>query len=99
MKYRKKPVEVDVWHFTKENFRKGVPRWISHLPQDVDGYEEPNPNVRLLSQYGGRVIGGTIKTLEGDMDVSENDYIIKGVHGELYPCKPDIFVETYEEAK
>ncbi|KAA8455250.1 hypothetical protein [Weissella paramesenteroides] len=36
-----------------------------------------------------------IKTLEGDMKVNKNDYIIKGVHGEFYPCKPDIFEETY----
>ena len=38
-----------------------------------------------------------ISTLEGDMYVSLNDYIIKGVNGEFYPCKPDIFVKTYEE--
>lgn len=38
-----------------------------------------------------------IPTLEGDMIASCGDYIIKGVHGEFYPCKPDIFVKTYEE--
>ena len=38
-----------------------------------------------------------IKTLEGVMKANINDYIIKGVQGELYPCKPDIFYETYEE--
>lgn len=37
-----------------------------------------------------------IKTLEGNMRVSPNDYIIKGVQGEFYPCKPDIFEATYE---
>lgn len=37
-----------------------------------------------------------IVTLEGNMRVSKGDYIIKGVHGEFYPCKPDIFEETYE---
>ena len=40
-----------------------------------------------------------IETLEGRMHASENDWIIKGVHGEFYPCKPDIFEETYEEAE
>lgn len=42
-----------------------------------------------------------IKTIEGEMHVSPNDYIIKGVKGEFYPCKPDIFEATYEavEAK
>ena len=38
-----------------------------------------------------------IPTLEGDMYSSLNDYIIKGVNGEFYPCKPDIFDKTYEE--
>lgn len=38
----------------------------------------------------------TIKTLEGDMNVSIGDYIIKGIKGEFYPCKPDIFEITYE---
>lgn len=37
-----------------------------------------------------------IRTLEGDMTASYGDYIIKGVKGEFYPCKPDIFNETYE---
>ena len=52
-------------------------------------------------------VGGSLKmevtslvihTLEGDMEASMNDYIIKGVNGEFYPCKPDIFDKTYEEA-
>ena len=38
-----------------------------------------------------------IPTLEGDMYASLNDYIIKGVNGEFYPCKPYIFAKTYEE--
>lgn len=38
----------------------------------------------------------TIETLEGDMTASINDWIIKGIKGEFYPCKPDIFEATYE---
>lgn len=38
-----------------------------------------------------------IETLEGKMHITKNDYIIKGVQGEFYPCKPDIFKQTYEE--
>lgn len=38
-----------------------------------------------------------INTLEGVMECSKGDYIIKGVAGEFYPCKPDIFEQTYEE--
>ena len=40
-----------------------------------------------------------IKTLEGTMKANKGDYIITGIHGEQYPCKPDIFKETYEEVK
>ena len=40
-----------------------------------------------------------IETLEGTMHASPGDYIITGVHGEQYPCKPDIFKKTYEPAK
>ena len=43
----------------------------------------------------GRNIGGEIKTLEGVMEISENDWVICGVNGEFYPCKPDIFEKTY----
>jgi hypothetical protein len=40
-----------------------------------------------------------IKTLEGDMEASPGDWVIKGVKGEFYPCKPDIFEATYERAE
>lgn len=43
-------------------------------------------------------VGLVIHTLEGDHHASPGDYIIKGVNGELYPCKPDIFAKTYESA-
>jgi len=39
-----------------------------------------------------------IETLEGDMKATSGDYIIKGVNGEFYPCKPDIFKKTYDES-
>lgn len=90
MKYRKKPVVIDAWQFTKENYRDGAPHFIKHAVGSP---------VVLWSQFGGEVIGGEIKTLEGVMTVSEGDFIIKGVQGEFYPCKPDIFAETYEESE
>ena len=40
-----------------------------------------------------------VRTLEGDMFASRGDYIVKGIRGEFYPCKPDVFQETYEEAE
>jgi len=85
-KYRKKPVVIDAWQFTKKNYSEGAPRWIRHS----------DDKVRLWSQYGGKVIGGRIEKLEGVHTVSENDYIIRGVAGEFYPCKPGIFEQTYE---
>ena len=39
----------------------------------------------------------TIRTLEGDIGVSKGDWIVQGVNGEIYPCKPDIFEKTYEK--
>ncbi len=46
----------------------------------------------------GKVVKGklVIETPEGDMQASKGDYVIKGIKGEFYPCKPDIFRETYE---
>lgn len=43
--------------------------------------------------------GWFIKTLEGDMALTEGDMVIRGVKGEFYPCKPDIFAATYEPAE
>ena len=85
-KYRKKPVVIEAWQFTKENYKEGAPQFIRQA-KDID----------LWSQYGGDVIGGEIKTLEGVMTISEGDYIIKGVQGEIYPIKEDIFQKTYDK--
>lgn len=54
-------------------------------------------NVRFEFNDYGKDINLTIKTLEGDHLAKAGDYIIKGVKGELYPFKPDIFEQTYEE--
>jgi len=54
----------------------------------------------LAHWCGGMIthpVGIRIPTLEGDMIALPGDYIIKGVKGEFYPCKPDIFEATYEE--
>lgn len=53
---------------------------------------------RFMGRYLDELVKGLkIPTLEGDMFASVGDYIIKGVKGEFYPCKPDIFSQTYEE--
>lgn len=82
-KYRKKPVVIDAWQLTKENIEAGIPDWI---------------NTEQVSIFGEANVFAEIHTLEGTMQASYGDYIIKGVQGEFYPCKPDIFEATYEEA-
>ena len=54
---------------------------------------------RPEGQQNGNAIQLAIPTLEGLMIADENDWVIKGVKGELYPCKPDIFEATYESVK
>lgn len=84
MKAKKKPVVVDVMQYTNENARdlaKFIGGGILEREALVDGKWQK-------SFY--------INTLEGTMTARVGDYIIKGVNGEFYPCKPDIFGKTYE---
>jgi len=83
-KFRKKPVVIEARRLIPgtDNW-KDVCDWI----QGAD----PRPDFGHLG--GGSV---RITTLEGDMIASPGDWIIKGVQGEFYPCKPDIFEATYE---
>lgn len=82
--YRKKPVEVEAKQFK--------------ILADVKQME------KLAEWCGGKLIHTLpaqyvidITTLEGTMSATHNDYIIKGIQGEFYPCKPDIFEASYEE--
>ena len=55
------------------------------------------PELKLIKAASGRTVSfGVIHTLEGDMRADLGDWIIRGVQGEFYPCKPDIFEATYE---
>ena len=82
-RYRKKPVEVEAIQFTRRNI--------------VEVMEFTNNQIEITTEIrmNGKMYA-EIETIEGIMKVSENDYIIKGVNGEFYPCKPDIFEKTYE---
>lgn len=88
MKYRKRPVVVEAWKFTRGSIIN-VDSWVRRYRNDI----------KLVSQYGGEVLYIEIKTLEGTMKAELGDYIIKGVKGEFYPCKPDVFEATYELAE
>ena len=85
-KYRKKPVEIDAVQLHMSNMEPLIEQ------MRRDGYE-----VESFSRPPMRAISGLkIKTLEGIMQANFGDYIIKGVQGEYYPCKPDIFQKTYD---
>ena len=81
MKYKKKPVIIDAVQWTGAV----TPNLIA-LIKDYQNCGKIDFNNKTIA----------IKTLEGVMTANVGDYIIKGVKGELYPCKPDIFEATYE---
>ena len=81
-KFRKKPVVIEAIQLTKENVME-VLSFCNSFGNIVASNEDE--------------MGISILTLEGTMTANTGDYIIKGVKGEFYPCKPDIFEQTYEE--
>ena len=93
MKYRKKPVVIEAVQVSVENWKE-ICDFIT-LPWGPDGVRGCSCENGVESDNGERT-GLIIPTLEGDMIAQENDYIIKGVQGEYYPCKPDIFEATYD---
>lgn len=97
MYYRKKPVVIEAFQMTEERRRTNVewPNWLHEAWNKEPGelgrlYPELYPNSNGVDRL-------RIQTLEGDQLVSWGDYIIRGVKGEIYPCKSDIFEMTYEE--
>jgi hypothetical protein len=90
-KYRKKPVVIEAVQWSGDNLGEVI---------DFTGLH-PSANKWTWEEYEAVVKehGLKIFTLEGIMDASVGDYIIKGVKGEFYPCKPDIFEATYEPAE
>ena len=90
MKFRKKPVVIEAIQLRWDTWNEmcdfvGMGKLSDGKPE---GISLPN-----------NIIGLSIPTLEGVMTASEGDWIIKGVNGEFYPCKPDIFEKTYEKAE
>jgi len=82
MQYRKKPVVIEAWQWDGSATSTQRPEWLRGADVVADHFEQ------VLR----------ISTLEGVMTATAGDWIIKGVKGELYPCKPDIFAATYEPA-
>lgn len=86
MKVRKKPVEVEAWHV---NDIIELYFLLAALPDPV---AEAVANGTIIVKNDHI----SINTLEGDMIGQQNDVLIRGVKGEFYPCKANIFSETYE---
>ena len=90
MKYRKKPVVIEAIQWTGLNLEEIKSFVGESLQYDI---------IDSAWRAGAGVtphVDMVIKTLEGNHVCTKGDFIIKGVHGEFYPCKPDIFEKTYE---
>jgi hypothetical protein len=85
-KYRKKPVIIEAEQFFDD--AETLSKLSEFMGVDVVVSYKDKENPKLV-----------IDTLEGKMEASVGDYIIKGVNGEFYPCKPDIFNKTYEKVE
>lgn len=83
--YKKKPVVIEAMPFTRYN-------WDELVTFTGGNATSFNKSLILEDKYICN-----INTLEGIMVATEGDYIIKGIRGEFYPCKPDIFAQTYDE--
>ena len=99
--FRKKPVVVEAHQLCWKNWND-----ICDFLGDIISESNPGRTTDTFSDKCGEVgdesgagwIEVTIPTMEGDMIANHGDWIIKGVKGEFYPCKPDIFSATYEPA-
>ena len=95
IKFRKKPVVIEAYQWKESdalNLRgKGWPNWLVAAKRCA----EDGADQIVTQSFDGYA---TIKTLEGEMRADIGDWIIRGINGELYPCKPDIFAATYEPA-
>lgn len=85
--YRKKPVVIQAMHY--DGTRK--------CAHDIMAWLGEHGKLMIRHELGEHYL--YIKTMEGEMHVSPGDYVIRGVQGEFYPCKPDIFKETYDEVE
>ena len=86
MLYQKRPMQVEAFKWTADHDQTEDPEWIVAAIKDGGvwfGRDSLN-NVQMI-----------IRTLEGNMTATSGDWIIKGVAGEIYPCKPEIFERTY----
>ena len=90
MKYRKQPVVIEAVQFNGTTNWDEAPEWL------VEATQKPSNEINSLFVYPPNALIGT---LEGPMTAAPGDYIIRGVKGEIYSCREDIFLATYEAAE
>lgn len=95
-KYKKKPIVIEAEQLTWSNW-DNICDFVK-LPWGPEGVRGVYTKDGVQTDEGENM-GLIIPTLEGEMLAIENDYIIKGINGEYYPCKPDIFHKTYDIIK
>lgn len=96
-RYRKRPVVIEAFQMTRER-REDNTDWPPWLNEAWNLGDQAPGAVYMLEPAGHPDRRLCINTLEGRHVVGWGDWIIRGVAGELYPCKPDIFAATYEPA-
>lgn len=89
IQFRKKPIVIEAFKFYGPFLADDVPQWFTQAVHDL----------KVILRGDRKTDHVEIRTLEGIMIARKGDWIIKGVKGEMYPCKPDIFEETYEDAE
>jgi len=97
--YRKKPVEVEAMRFPDDGpGQHDVSKWMEEHGVKLGLYDgNIDKDIKTSTGANWRWRDGSIPTLEGVMHVRVGDYVIKGIKGEFYPCKPDIFEATYDK--
>lgn len=95
--YRKKPVVIEAMRLMSYTELLLPGSWNDNKGGDIWRWMNRNGAEIQLGEHEDGLAYGIISTLEGNMRVDIGDWIIRGVHGEFYPCKPDIFEKTYEE--
>lgn len=92
MKYKKKPIEIEAVKAGNDGFEE-MPDWLNEAIA--------TGKVIPISPMGSNTgfIGFKVQTLEGIMQGNRGDYLIRGVEGELYPCKGNVFEKTYEKVE
>ena len=102
-KFRKKPVVIEAWYWAFMPGGQSPPSWVNDALSkwpDAGGIAFwPDGNHGNDGSIWADKPHIAIKTLEGEMIAQPGDWIIRGVMGEIYPCKPDIFAVTYEPAE